>query len=184
MKTKTMLAAVAALMASTAPASAAVFNWTYAAPAGTGLVAVTASGTITTTNTTTTVSGRQAYTVTGITGTRNGVAITGLASAFPTTFGGADNFLFTTGLPFTDLGVSFSLASGSYANFFLDAGTTGEFFATNLAGTAGRTNAQGVFTYSAVGGAVPEPSSWALLVLGFGVAGYAMRRRTAKVAFA
>ena len=30
---------------------------------------------------------------------------------------------------------------------------------------------------AAVGGAVPEPASWALMIAGFGLAGYAMRRR-------
>ena len=32
--------------------------------------------------------------------------------------------------------------------------------------------------------AVPEPASWGLMILGFGLAGYAMRRRSARVAFA
>jgi PEP-CTERM motif len=32
--------------------------------------------------------------------------------------------------------------------------------------------------------AVPEPASWALMLAGFGAVGYAMRRRSAKVAFA
>ena len=30
---------------------------------------------------------------------------------------------------------------------------------------------------AAVGGAVPEPASWALMIVGFGAAGYALRRR-------
>ena len=38
-------------------------------------------------------------------------------------------------------------------------------------------------TISAVGGAVPEPSAWALLILGFGVVGAALRRsRTTRTA--
>lgn len=177
MKSKIMFAAVAALLASTAPASAAVFNWTYTGTITSGGAAVNSAGTITTTDTTSTVAGRQAYTVTGITGTRNGVDITGLAPAFPTIFGGADNFLFVTGLPFTDLGVSFSLANGTFANLFLDDVSTGEYFATNLAGSTGRTNAIGVFTYSAANAAVPEPATWAMMLLGFGAMGYAVRRR-------
>lgn len=35
-----------------------------------------------------------------------------------------------------------------------------------------------------VSGAVPEPASWAMMVGGFGLAGAAMRRRKARVAFA
>ena len=33
-------------------------------------------------------------------------------------------------------------------------------------------------------GAVPEPASWALMILGFGGVGYSMRRRSAKMSFA
>jgi PEP-CTERM motif len=32
--------------------------------------------------------------------------------------------------------------------------------------------------------AVPEPASWALMIGGFGLVGFAMRRRKANVAFA
>lgn len=40
------------------------------------------------------------------------------------------------------------------------------------------------FDVRAIGAAVPEPSAWALLILGFGLAGGAMRRRTrTKLAF-
>ena len=36
----------------------------------------------------------------------------------------------------------------------------------------------------AVSGAVPEPASWALMISGFGLVGFAMRRRKSSVAFA
>jgi PEP-CTERM motif len=53
-------------------------------------------------------------------------------------------------------------------------------------GTGG--NGIDLFAYVGVGapvsGAVPEPSSWALMIMGFGLAGYAMRRRTAVVRYA
>lgn len=176
MKTKMMLAAVAALMVSAAPASAAVFDWTYNGTVA-GVGSVVSSGTITTTDTTTALGGRQAYTVTGITGSRNGVAIDGLAQLFPSNYGGADNFLFTTGLPFSGLGVSFSLVNGTFVNLFADGGVTGEYFATNLFGNAGRTNAVGSFTFSAAVSAVPEPATWGMMILGFGAIGFAMRRR-------
>ena len=39
-------------------------------------------------------------------------------------------------------------------------------------------------TISAVGGAVPEPSEWALMIMGFGLAGAALRRRRAVAAAA
>jgi hypothetical protein len=45
----------------------------------------------------------------------------------------------------------------------------------------------GTLTISAVNSAVPEPATWAMMILGMGAVGYAMRRRqkvTAKVRFA
>lgn len=35
-----------------------------------------------------------------------------------------------------------------------------------------------VFAPASLGGAVPEPQSWALMILGFGFAGGALRRRS------
>jgi hypothetical protein len=40
------------------------------------------------------------------------------------------------------------------------------------------------FDVRQIAGAVPEPSTWALLILGFGLLGGAMRRRRAQIAFA
>lgn len=40
------------------------------------------------------------------------------------------------------------------------------------------------FFGSAIGGGVPEPSAWALMILGLGVAGAGMRRRKVAVSFA
>lgn len=42
-------------------------------------------------------------------------------------------------------------------------------------GTPGSANVRGTFTY--VTAAVPEPSTWAMMLLGFGAVGFAMRRR-------
>ncbi len=36
----------------------------------------------------------------------------------------------------------------------------------------------------AVQGAVPEPATWAMMIMGFGLVGATMRRRSVKVAFA
>ncbi len=49
--------------------------------------------------------------------------------------------------------------------------------------TAGATN-EGVFLDAVSVVAVPEPSTWAMLILGFGVLGGALRRRTQATAFA
>lgn len=40
------------------------------------------------------------------------------------------------------------------------------------------------FQFSYVGNAVPEPATWAMMMLGFGAVGYAMRKRKAVVHFA
>ncbi len=42
----------------------------------------------------------------------------------------------------------------------------------------------GTLTISALGGAVPEPASWALMIGGFALAGGTLRRRNAAVSFA
>ena len=79
----------------------------------------------------------------------------------------------------------------------IPAGAQGSGFSFNqtVSLVAGQTiflgvNNAGEYTFDSTGltgaiRAVPEPASWALMILGFGVAGYALRRRTrATVAFA
>lgn len=47
-------------------------------------------------------------------------------------------------------------------------------------------NSVGTFTYTRIGGAVPEPATWGLMILGFGAIGGAMRmaRRKVSVSYA
>lgn len=68
---------------------------------------------------------------------------------------------------------SFSANSG-----FIAGVNTLDFVSTNGGGPAG---ARIEFSASNVGGAVPEPASWALMVGGFGFAGAALRRRRSQV---
>jgi Domain of unknown function (DUF4082)/PEP-CTERM motif len=50
-------------------------------------------------------------------------------------------------------------------------------------GTGGGYGSNGIFEVSfSVGGAVPEPASWALMIVGFGMVGATMRRRAAVAA--
>lgn len=64
--------------------------------------------------------------------------------------------------------------AGNVSTFWLfDLGTTGANFIT-LDNPEGFSNAV-LYTTEAPG--VPEPATWAMMLLGFGVAGYAMRRR-------
>ena len=169
--------ALAASIAVATPASAATFLFSYSGTNATN-GAFTATGTITTTNTTTTVNGRQAYTITGITGTRNGSAITGLIAA-GTDFGGVpiDDYLYATGPYLTDAGFGFSVAGTTnlFNPYYFD-GAYQEYVRT--AAGADFQNTSGVtFTLTAVTAGVPEPATWAMMLVGFGAIGGALRRR-------
>ena len=48
---------------------------------------------------------------------------------------------------------------------------------TSSASTSNTADVGSSFRFSPVASAVPEPAAWALMILGFGVVGYAMRRR-------
>jgi hypothetical protein len=140
-----------------------------------------ATGTFTLSDDATTVNGRQAYKVTGITGVRNGVAFTGLNPAFPTDQGGADNYIYLSGDPFTGLGVSYNLADMTYGNIYMGGRSVFEGTSTTLDASAFGNTVEFTTTNlrpaTPVGGAVPEPATWAMMILGFGVVGVSMRRR-------
>lgn len=111
----------------------------------------------------------------------------------------------STGASGTDLTLEFSLAGGSTFSLagylFADDFTTGtaNFYNTvkltgievsdgaSLSAASGTLVDQGngQFGYQAViNGAVPEPGTWALLILGFGVVGAGLRGRRTSMAFA
>ena len=56
--------------------------------------------------------------------------------------------------------------------WLIDFGTEGGTL--TLENTRGWSNA---ILYTPPGGAVPEPGTWVMMLMGFGAAGYAMRRR-------
>jgi hypothetical protein len=77
------------------------------------------------------------------------------------------------------LWVADELASRDYINFFGGTflnGTTGVFH------YGLRANIESNNPFLLRNGAVPEPATWAMLILGFGLVGSAMRRRTAAIA--
>jgi len=174
-----------ALSAIAAPATAATFTFIAIG------INVTAAGTFTTTDGTTLVDGRPAFTITGISGTFNGQAITTLLPA-GSDLGGvpSDNLLFETPRFFTFAGVGFR-ADGYDAdlNFysFEDEADGEALFVTNINGITeglpplnpGATPLR--FTLERAP-AVPEPASWAMMIGGFALVGGAMRRRTVALA--
>jgi hypothetical protein len=116
--------------------------------------------------------------VTGITGTEvyNGIAdmITGLSS-----YAGADNLLFFPNPPFVDYGgISFSTVFSGNFNLYYDAGNTHNWViaSVNNPGFADGLN-QINFQVTPAVAAVPEPSTWAMMILGFLGIGFLSYRR-------
>jgi hypothetical protein len=75
---------------------------------------------------------------------------------------------------------------GNFTQAFCDPGVLAPFCD---AGGAKRTGAWafdilGVDTATGPGGTVPEPATWAMMIMGVGAVGGALRRRSTKVAFA
>lgn len=69
--------------------------------------------------------------------------------------------------------------SGDFCNFTpVGVSFAGTAMSANFNGTAGQTGFDNITIGSAqAGGAVPEPATWAMMLIGFGAVGYAMRRR-------
>jgi hypothetical protein len=156
-------------------AQAAVFNFTIVSTNG------DATGEFTTTG------GPSTFTVTGVTGVVDGSDITGLSS-----YGGADNTLFMPA-PFADRnGIAFSAASGLDYNIFENSpgvyGFCSSAVETSCTGTeANNAPEPEEFTVTSAGSPVPEPATWALMLLGVGMLGGArwfVRRRDLALASA
>ena len=95
----------------------------------------------------------------------------GLGNAISVTINALDQF----GNPFT---TTASVGNGS--NFFSALASNGEVIRSisfDAAGTTGFTDIRQVRITPAIGSSpVPEPATWALMLLGFGATGFAMRR--------
>jgi hypothetical protein len=146
------------------PASATVMNWSLT---GTDL---SASGQFTVSSV---ANGDGSHTVTGVTGTQTvGLitsAITGLSS-----YAAADQELFTL-LPYVDLaGISFSTMGLGDFNIFSNGGNFELSSTIDSVGYPGN-GSPVTFEVTDVAPGVPEPATWAMMLMGFGLIGATLR---------
>lgn len=162
---KFILAAISVVgFISPASASQFMFNFTTNQQLLGG--SVTGSGIFTTSDIPMTVGGQTAFAITSITGMVNGSAIVAPAAA---SYG---NY-FTTGPTFLDgSGVRFNTAAGTNVAFFNQSNNGLYRVNTISPGSSSYVTA----TSTRLAAAVPEPSTWAMLLLGFGALGYCVRR--------
>lgn len=167
------LAAVAFAVAALVPASqvqAATWSWDYNA------AGIAAGGTFTTTDT---PGSDGFYTITAITGFRNGVAITGLEPAGSAIPGNdpyaVDNLVSIAGPQLTWNGFGYELADGSWANPFSDGSTTWEYL--SVPPYPEGEGQEVAVAFSAV--PVPEPAAGMLVLLGLAAIAAASRGRRA-----
>ena len=142
------------------------------------------------------------YDVTAVSGNVDGDAVTGLihnaVQPFPTLSADGmfifDNVVWPTGGPqLSNPGLFFSGVSGAEYNLFSDNPTTYELYKAQpgvryLANSVGtiamvQTDVLGG-PLDRLGGGVPEPAAWMMMILGFGGVGAMLRQRRSRVAHA
>jgi hypothetical protein len=159
--------ALAAFGSIAGTADAAVYSVSY------GINGSSYVGTWTTTDT---ANAGGFYTVTSMSGTQGGFGATLLGAGV---FAGNDNLVKLTVSNFTINGVSYSANGVNYNIYSLSNGT--------LSGCVSEACVLPItnFSIQLATAAVPEPATWAMMMLGFGAMGAALRsRRKATVAFA
>ena len=169
---------VAALTATTKPATALTWNWSVS---GAGIAA---GGTFTTVDT---PDSSGFYLITGIAGVRNGAAILGLQPAGTPIPGNepfsVDNLVRLDSPQLTVHGFGYAIAGGTFSNpffaNFLQPPVYLEFFSVPpfTPGGAGPEESELPVRFSAALAPVPQPSTWALLLIGLGMLGLITRCR-------
>lgn len=169
MKFSTLAIAAAALIGAVTPAVAGTYAVHYTATGGSSLP-TTADFRITTTDVLNALGG---FDILSATGKINGVAITALASINPTGF--LTNNVFYANAPYLDMyGFGWTMGSTT-GNLFFTGGdyTLAQFDPALPQGHRYFHQSNGDVTVAAV----PEPASWAMLIVGFVAVGAASRRR-------
>lgn len=165
--TKLFACAISALAFAAASASADPYQLVYSGNSAT-------TGAFTTTLDLNLPAGGGLATLLG--GDRNGITVLSLSA-----YANANNSV-QLPFPFVDFGgLSFTLADGISYNFYYS-GT--QLFELNSVLAPGGFPDGDAPISSATLTAVPEPATWGMMILGFGVLGAAMRRRSTKIAFA
>jgi hypothetical protein len=169
---------VAALTASTRPATALTWNWSYS---GAG---ISAGGTFTTVDT---PDGSGFYLITGIAGVRNDAVILGLQPAGTPIPGNepfsVDNLVRLESPQLTVHGFGYAIAGGTFSNpffaNFLQPPEYLEFFSAPplTPGVTGPEDSELPIRFSATPAPVPQTATWALLLAGLGMLGFTTRCR-------
>jgi PEP-CTERM motif len=148
-----------------------VFDWSLTGTLpGLGGIPFPGSGTIDASPTAST----GAWSIDAITGVINGSAITGTSA-----FQGADNLLFTNGFAFTStVGISFETTAGQIISIFSFDGQMTPPTGNAYAELSSNPNGIGVGHFTLT--PVPEASTWALMLIGFGGLGVVGYRATRK----
>ena len=154
-----VVAAIGALLSVSSARASVIYDWSFSDSTDSG------SGTFTT-GTVWTATG---VAISGISGTVDGHAITGLSS-----FAGADNKLYSAAPHMSLGGISFATSVNTF-NLENFGGVELIKFSTDPSGI----DTGGVPITFSIAQAVPEPSTWAMMILGFmGVGFLAYRRKT------
>lgn len=169
-KVSKLLASALVLSAIATPANAAEYVFNYQSTSSLfGAPPQTLNGTFTTSDTPEIRLGEMAFAITGISGALNGLAITGLFA------GAGPYYYFTTGGTFLDgSGVRFN--AGGFTNVAFFQPSTGPADQYRINGGGG-ISTLGNASSSLVAAAVPEPSAWMMMILGFAAVGFGMRTR-------